>query len=151
MVLPRRVRHADRHPPQTIGDTLKDSPACHLAWNLEWFVDNDPTPERASPIDRDTILTDVTTSSLTATAGSAARLYREIAAETWGTRQAPSPVLTGVVNVAGDHAVRGQSELSNRITHRSEYLGGGHFVSPQAPELLVTDIREFVRTLRRGS
>ncbi len=134
--------------PQTVAYALNDSPVGQLAWNLEWFVDYDPDQTEQTPIDRDAILTDVTIFWLTATAGSAARLYREIGAEAWGTRPAPSPVPTAVVNFTGDHAIRGLAELSNTITHWTEHATGGHFASLQAPDLLVTDIRDFFRTLR---
>jgi len=40
---------------------LNDSPAGQLAWNLEWFVDWDPTATAQAPINRDIILTNVTT------------------------------------------------------------------------------------------
>jgi hypothetical protein len=63
--------------PQTLAYALNDSPAGQLAWNLEWFVDWDPTQTRRPPIDPDTVLTNVTTYWLTQTAGSAARLYLE--------------------------------------------------------------------------
>jgi pimeloyl-ACP methyl ester carboxylesterase len=134
--------------PQTLAYALNDSPAGQLAWNLEWFVDWDPTRTERTPIDRDTILTDVTIFWLTATAGSAARLYLEAGTEAWGRRPAPSPVPTGVANFLGDRAVRGLAELSNTITHWSEFPRGGHFASLQAPDLLVSDIRAFFRPVR---
>jgi pimeloyl-ACP methyl ester carboxylesterase len=134
--------------PQTLAYALNDSPAGQLAWNLEWFVDWDPTQTRRTPIDRDAILTNVTIFWLTATAGSAARLYLEAGTEAWGRRPAPSPVPTGVANFLGDRAVRGLAELSNTITHWSEFPRGGHFASLQAPDLLVSDIREFFRPVR---
>jgi pimeloyl-ACP methyl ester carboxylesterase len=134
--------------PQTLAYALNDSPAGQLAWNLEWFVDWDPTRTERAPIDRDTILTDVTTYWLTATAGSAARLYLEAGSEAWGRRPAPSPVPTGVANFLGDRAVRGLAELSNTVTHWSRYPRGGHFASLQAPDLLVTDIRQFFSRTR---
>ena len=134
--------------PQTLAYALNDSPAGQLAWNLEWFVDWDPAQTTRSPIDRDTILTNVTIYWLTATAGSAARLYREAIAEGWGQRPARSVVPTAVANFLGDRAVRGLAELSNTITRWSQVPAGGHFASLQAPELLVTDIREFFRTVR---
>lgn len=133
--------------PQTLAYALNDSPAGQLAWNLEWFVDWDPTETGQTPIDRDAILTDVTAYWLTGTAGSAARIYREGGAEGWGMRPAPSPVPTSVVNFLGDRAVRGLADLSNTITRWTEYDSGGHFASLQAPDLLVDDIREFFRTL----
>ncbi|MFI5896977.1 epoxide hydrolase family protein [Actinoplanes sp. NPDC051513] len=134
--------------PQTIAYALNDSPAGQLAWNLEWFVDWDPAQSDRTPVDRDAILTNVSTYWLTATAGSAARLYRESGAEAWGKRPAPSPVATGVANFLGDRAVRGLAELSNTITHWSAYPDGGHFASLQAPDLLVADMREFFRAVR---
>ncbi|WP_245205387.1 epoxide hydrolase family protein [Kitasatospora sp. RG8] len=133
--------------PQTVGYALNDSPVGQLAWNLEWFVDHDPTATRQSPPSRDAVLTNVTAFWLTGTAASAARLYREIAADGWG-RPAPSGVPTGVACFLGDRAIRGLAELSNTITHWSEFDTGGHFASLQAPDLLVTDIRAFFRPLR---
>ena len=134
--------------PQTLAYALNDSPAGQLAWNLEWFVDWDPTHTERAPIDRDTILTNVSIYWLTATAGSAARLYLEAGAEAWGRRPAPSPVPTGVANFLGDRAVRGLAELSNTVTHWSRYDRGGHFASLQALDLLVADIRQFFSRTR---
>ena len=133
--------------PQTVAYALNDSPAGHLAWNLEWFVDHDPTRTRQPLADRDAVLTDVTAFWLTATAGSAARLYREMTADGWG-RPAPSGVPTGVARFLGDRAIRGLAALSNDIVHWSEFDTGGHFASLQAPGLLVADIRAFFRRLR---
>ncbi|WP_285775770.1 epoxide hydrolase family protein [Microtetraspora sp. NBRC 13810] len=134
--------------PQTLAYALNDSPAGQLAWNLEWFVDWDPTATRQTPIDRDAFLTDVTIFWLTGTAGSAARIYLEAGGEAWGTRPARSPVPTGVACFLGDGAIRGLAELSHTITHWSDYAEGGHFASLQAPGPLVSDIRAFFRTLR---
>lgn len=133
--------------PQTLAYALNDSPAGQLAWNLEWLVDWDPTRSRQTPIDRDAILSNVSIYWLTGTAGSAARLYREAGADGWG-RPAPSPVPTGVANFLGDRAIRGLAELSNTITHWTEYDRGGHFAALQAPRELVADIRTFFRTVR---
>ncbi|MET9001510.1 epoxide hydrolase family protein [Amycolatopsis sp. NPDC004169] len=133
--------------PQTLAYALNDSPAGQLAWNLEWFVDWDPTATAQTPVSRDAILTNVTIFWLTGTAGSAARLYREAAQDGWGERPAPSGVPTAVANFRGDHAIRGLAELSNTVTRWSEYDTGGHFASLQAPDVLVRDIREFFRDL----
>ena len=133
--------------PQTLAYALNDSPAGQLAWNLEWFVDWDPEATARPPIDRDAVLTDVTIYWLTGTAGSAARLYREGAAEAWGRRPQRSPVPTAVANFLGDRAVRGLAELSNTVTRWSRFAGGGHFASLQAPDLLITDLRDFFADL----
>jgi pimeloyl-ACP methyl ester carboxylesterase len=134
--------------PQTIAYALNDSPVGQLAWNLEWFVDYDPTSSAQDPIDRDAILTDVSIFWLTGTAGSAARLYYEAGSEAWGERPRPSPVPTAVANFRGDHALRGLAELSNTIVRWTQYPAGGHFASLQAPDLLVQDIREFFAELK---
>jgi pimeloyl-ACP methyl ester carboxylesterase len=133
--------------PQTVAYALNDSPAGQLAWNLEWFVDWDPAQSDRTPVDRDAILTDVSTYWLTGTAGSAARLYRE-GAGVWAQRPGPSKVPTGVANFLGDRAVRGLAELSNTVTRWTSCPTGGHFASLQAPGLLVQDIREFFATVR---
>ncbi|MGW1676944.1 epoxide hydrolase family protein [Saccharopolyspora sp. NPDC002376] len=133
--------------PQTLAYALNDSPAGQLAWNLEWFVDWDPTRTEQTPIDRDAILTNVTIFWLTGTAGSAARLYLE-SADAWGRRPERTTVPTGVANFAGDGAIRGLAELSHEITRWSCFPAGGHFASLQAPDRLVDDIRAFFRTLR---
>jgi pimeloyl-ACP methyl ester carboxylesterase len=133
--------------PQTLAYALNDSPAGQLAWNLEWFVDWDPTTTNQTPVDRDAILTNVTIFWLTGTAGSAARLYLEAGQDGWGERPEPSGVPTAVANFRGDHAIRGLAALSNTITRWTEYDTGGHFASLQAPEVLVDDIREFFRGL----
>ncbi|GAB3962081.1 epoxide hydrolase [Actinoallomurus acanthiterrae] len=132
--------------PQTVAYALNDSPAGQLAWNLEWFVDHDPTRTRQPLAGRDAVLTNVSAFWLTSTAGSAARLYREIAADGW--RPASSGVPTGVAKFLGDRAIRALAALSNNVTHWSEFDTGGHFASLQAPEPLVADIRAFFRTVR---
>jgi pimeloyl-ACP methyl ester carboxylesterase len=134
--------------PQTLAYALNDSPAGQLAWNLEWFVDWDPARTEQTPVDRDAVLTNVTIFWLTGTAGSAARLYLESAAEAWGPRPERSPVPTGVACFPGDRAIRELAETSNTITHWSTPPRGGHFASLQAPDLLVADIRAFFRTVR---
>jgi pimeloyl-ACP methyl ester carboxylesterase len=134
--------------PQTLAYALNDSPVGQLAWNLEWFVDWDPTATKQAPIDRDAVLTGVSIFWLTGTAGSAARLYREMLPEAWGSRPAPGPVPTGVAVFRGDRVIRGLAERSNTVTHWSEFEGGGHFASLQAPSDLVADIRAFFRPLR---
>lgn len=133
--------------PQTIGYALNDSPIGQLAWNLEWFVDFDPTATDRTPIERDRILDDVTSYWLTGTASSAARFYLESNSGTWGQRPENSGVPTAVASFTGDRAIRGLAELSNTITRWMAYETGGHFASLQAPALLVDDIRAFFRTL----
>jgi pimeloyl-ACP methyl ester carboxylesterase len=127
--------------PQTLAYALTDSPAGLLAWDLEWFVDYDPTTSTQTPIDRDAILTDVTITWLTRTAGSSTRLYKEAGAAF--AAQPNSGVPTAVATFPGDTAVRTLAERSHTIVRWSDYDRGGHFASLQAPDLLAADIQGF--------
>ncbi|MFI6170343.1 hypothetical protein ACIBCN_26415 [Nocardia sp. NPDC051052] len=84
---------------------------------------------------------------MTATAGSAARLYFETGLELPTGRPAPSAVPTAVANFPGDNAIQDLARLSNTVTRWREYDRGGHFPALQAPRELISDIREFFGSL----
>ncbi len=42
------------------------------------------------------------------------------------------------------------AEQSDNIVHWSEFDQGGHFAAMEEPDLLVGDVREFFRPLRRA-
>jgi hypothetical protein len=65
-----------------------------------------------------------------------------------GNWPTPSPVPTGVAVFAEDIAIRRYAERTNTITHWSEFGSGGHFAALEVPELLVSDVRAFFRTVR---
>jgi pimeloyl-ACP methyl ester carboxylesterase len=134
--------------PHTIGYALTDSPVGMLAWNLEWFVDYDPTKSALVPVDRDAILTDATIFWLTRTSASAARLYKEAGDGFYGGERTDVP--TAVAVFPGDITLRAVAERSNNVVRWTEYDRGGHFASLQAPDLLVDDIRAFTADLRRA-
>jgi pimeloyl-ACP methyl ester carboxylesterase len=127
--------------PQTLAHALNDSPVGLLAWDLEWFVDYDPAATVQTPIDPIAILTDVTITWLTGTAGSSARLYKEGVAA-FGGALPSSGVPTAVACFPGDHTVRGIAERSHHVVRWTRYDRGGHFASLQAPDLLVADLVE---------
>ena len=135
--------------PQTISYALTDSPAGQLAWIVEKFKEwTDPRaslPEDA--ISRDLILTDVSVYWLTGTAGSAARIYYE-GARTWGQSQPRSPVPTAVAVFPGDTTIRPLAERDHNVVHWAVFSRGGHFAAMEAPDLLVSDVREFFRQFR---
>jgi epoxide hydrolase len=135
--------------PQTLAYGLTDSPVGQLAWIVEkfkeWTNSSAELPDDA--IDRDHLLTNVMLYWLTRTAGSSARLYYEnMHTGSWG--QQPSTTPTGVAVFAEDVAIRRYGERGNNIVHWSEFDRGGHFAAMEAPDLLVGDVREFVRPLR---
>jgi len=140
--------------PQTLAHGLTDSPVGQLAWIVEkfkeWTDDSADLPEDA--VDRDHLLTNVMLYWLTGTAGSSADLYYEGAHDAaggrWGQEIEPSPVPTGVAAFATDIPIRRYAEAANTITHWSDFDTGGHFAAMEAPDLFVTDVRQFFRTVR---
>jgi hypothetical protein len=80
-----------------------------------------------------------------ATAGASANLYYEcVHGSDWPT---PSQVPTGVAVFAEDISIRRYAEQGNNIIHWSDFEAGGHFAALEVPDLLVTDLRTFFRSL----
>jgi pimeloyl-ACP methyl ester carboxylesterase len=135
--------------PQTLAYGLTDSPVGQLAWIVEkfkeWTHSSAELPENA--VDRDHMLTNVMLYWLTGTAGSSARLYYEnMHSGSWS--QQPGTTPTGVAVFAEDVAIRRYGERGNNIVHWSEFDRGGHFAAMEEPDLLVGDIRTFLRRFR---
>ncbi|WP_166354697.1 epoxide hydrolase family protein [Phytoactinopolyspora limicola] len=136
--------------PQTVAYGLTDSPVGQLAWIVEKFREwTDPAkllPEDAVEIDQ--LLANVSVYWFTGTAGSAAQLYREASAD-WGGEPEVLEVPAGVALFGSrDVALRQVDEKANNIVHWSDYDRGGHFAAMEAPDLLVSDIRTFLRQYR---
>jgi pimeloyl-ACP methyl ester carboxylesterase len=136
--------------PQTIAQSLADSPSGLLAWIVEKFQDwTDPAaklPEDA--VDRDRILTDVSIYWFTATAGSAAHTYYERFNDPamWAPKERSS-VPTAVAVFTTDVSVRPFADKAHNVVRWSEFDRGGHFAALEAPDLLTADVREFFGTL----
>lgn len=135
--------------PQTLAYALIDSPVGQLAWIVEKFKEwTDPAVELPDDaIDRDLILTDVSTYWLTGTAGSAARIYYE-GARTWGQPKPKSAAPTAVAVFGNDITIRALAERDHNVVHWAEFDRGGHFAAMEAPDLLTGDVREFFRQFR---
>lgn len=145
--------------PQTLAYALTDSPVGQLAWIVERFHDWTGAVDRPEDaVDRDALLTIVSTYWFTATAGSAANFYYEGAA---GVRaaaagQVPPPVRVPVgVAVFPDDIFVPVRRLADRdlptIVHWTEFDSGGHFAALERPRELTEDIRVFARGLSAGS
>ncbi len=140
--------------PQTLAYALTDSPVGQLAWIVEKFrewTDSEELPEEA--VDRDRLLTNVMLYWLTATAGSAARIYYERAhlQGEWAARPAePSTAPTAVALFPAELQIplRHKAERTENIVRWTEFERGGHFAAMEEPELLVGDVRAFFRQLR---
>jgi pimeloyl-ACP methyl ester carboxylesterase len=135
--------------PQTLAYGLSDSPAAQLGWIVEkfkeWTNPSAELPEDA--VDRDQLLTNVSIYWFTGTGTSAANFVYEAAhaERDWG---ATSPAPIGMAVFAADDMLRYVLNRDGHIEHWSEFERGGHFPAMEAPDLLVTDVREFFRDLR---
>jgi pimeloyl-ACP methyl ester carboxylesterase len=48
----------------------------------------------------------------------------------------------------GDSTARALAEREHNVVYFTEYEAGGHLAALQTPDLLATDIRDFLRSLR---
>jgi pimeloyl-ACP methyl ester carboxylesterase len=53
-----------------------------------------------------------------------------------------------VAVVPGDTTIRPLAERDHNVVHWAEFRRGGHFAAMEAPDLLVSDVREFFRQFR---
>ncbi|MER7012738.1 epoxide hydrolase family protein [Saccharopolyspora sp. NPDC000359] len=146
--------------PQTLAYSLTDSPVGQLAWIAEKYKEWADTVDRPEDaIDRDTLLTIVSTYWFTATAGSSAHMYFETMhtmadhVRTWGGPW-PLTVPVGVAVFPAD-ATRPIRRFAEQVlpsmTRWTEFDRGGHFAPLEQPDLLIGDIREFVRSVLRSA
>jgi epoxide hydrolase len=157
--------HLQATRPQTLAYALNDSPAGQLAWIVEKFHDwTDPAAELPTDaVDRDQLLTNVSIYWFTGAGASSAhatydgmQAWRKLAASQSaapGTHDdapsgaEPSGPPTGVAVFAADTTIRTLLDPANTM-HWSEFDRGGHFPAMEAPDLLVDDLRTFLRRLR---
>jgi pimeloyl-ACP methyl ester carboxylesterase len=134
--------------PQTLAYSLADSPVGQLAWIAEKFWEwngRGPAGDR-DVADVDHLLTNVSIYWFTRSGSSAAQFIYEAAhAEMDWT---PSPLPTGFSVFSAEPLIRRILDPEHRNGHWSEFDRGGHFPMYEAPELLVDDIRAYVRSVR---
>ena len=138
--------------PQTLAYGLTDSPAGLAGWIVEKFhgwTDGGGAPDEAVP--RDRMLDDISVYWLTGTIGSSMRLYYESIGP---GRRGPFPsieVPLGHASFPGEISSlpRAWAEQAYPVVHWTELPRGGHFPALEAPDLLVEDLRAFVRTVSR--
>lgn len=137
--------------PQTLAYSLDDSAAGQLAWIAEKYKEWSGCAERPEEvIDRDDLLANFTLTWLTATGGSSAQTYYELADQLPGspTATAPPPMTAplGVSVYPDDPAppVRAFAEQQYpHIVQWREHPGGGHFAPLEQPARFVADLRDF--------
>lgn len=133
--------------PQTLAYGLTDSPVGQLAWIAEKFADwTDSDDESLSAVNLDDMLTTVMIYWLTATAGSSAQIYYEVAHGPRAAIESPVPTAVAVFRHDLFRPIRRIAEQAMVIAQWTEYDTGGHFAAMEQPEVLVADIRRFFRT-----
>ncbi|MER7459860.1 epoxide hydrolase family protein [Micromonospora sp. NPDC126480] len=136
--------------PQNLAHALADSPVGQLAWSAQLMGEH---------LDPDFVITNAMIYWLTNTGGSSARFYYEDAAAVHprhkvngrGTEPlAPTTVPLGLANFAWDYqSIRPLAERDHKnIVSWNAYDRGSHFAAQDAPDLLVSDLRQFFRAVR---
>ncbi|HEX6418925.1 MAG TPA: epoxide hydrolase [Acidimicrobiales bacterium] len=154
--------HLQATRPQTLAYALTDSPVAQLAWIVEKFHEwTDPAfelPDEA--VDRDQLLTTASVAWFCAAGASSAhavyegmQAYRAMtedqadAAHAGDGEAEPAGPPMGVAVFAADTTIRSVMDPAGHIGHWSEYGRGGHFPAMEVPDLLVADLRRFLRGL----
>jgi microsomal epoxide hydrolase len=138
--------------PQTLSYALTDSPVGLCAWIVEKFRTwSDCGGDVERSFSMDVLLTNVMIYWLTGAIGSSFWPYWQLRHRPW------FPSATDRVAVPTAHAAfpceilrppRAWAERAYDLRRWTVMPAGGHFAALEAPEALVTDIREFFRPLR---
>ncbi len=149
-----RTQQATR--PQTLSYAMMDSPVGIAAWLVEKFHDwsDVPVGRIEDAHSKDELLTNIMIYIVTRSFNTASWIY-------YGRREEGGRILSPEgrrVEVPTGCAVfpaemlrwppRSYAERIYNVTHWTEMPRGGHFAAMEEPEMLLTDIREFARTLR---
>jgi pimeloyl-ACP methyl ester carboxylesterase len=142
-----------RTKPQTAAFGLTDSPAGLGAWiveKLRAWSDCDGDVERR--FTKDEILTNVTIYWLTATIGSAMRMYRANAAIPPAQLARRVEVPSGFSLFPADivRAPRAWLERTANVVRVTQPARGGHFAAFEEPELYAEELRAFFRPFRQA-
>jgi len=135
--------------PQTLAYALTDSPAGLAAWIVEKFhawCDCDGDVEKK--FTKDELLTNIMVYWATQTAASSTRIYFENRVAPPNPAKVTVPTACALFPKEITVPPRKWVEARYNLTRWTEMPRGGHFAAMEQPELLVTDIREFFRTLR---
>ena len=144
------ANHLQGTKPETIGVALADSPAGQAAWiydKLQSKTDNHGLAEDA--LTTDEILDAISLYWFTNTAASSARIYWE---NKGGSMAGPRLTLPVAVTVfPADIPRLPRSWIADAYTdliHYGEASKGGHFAAFEQPEIMISEIRSGLRSLR---
>jgi len=142
--------HLQSTKPETVGFALADSPAGQAAWIYEKFqskTDNQGLAEDALSIDD--ILDAISLYWFTNSAASSGRIYWENRSGTFAGPKLTLPVAVTVF--PRDIPLLPRSWIEDtysNLIHYGEADRGGHFAALEQPEILVSEVRTGLRTLR---
>lgn len=144
------ANHIQGTKPETIGIALADSPAGQAAWIYDKFqskTDNQGLAEDA--LSRDDILDAISLYWFTNSAASSARIYWENRAASMAGPALSLPVAVTVFPRDIPRLPRNWiEETYANLIHYGEAEKGGHFAAFEQPEILVSEIRAGLRSLR---
>ena len=141
--------------PQTIGQSLADTPVGLAAWLLDHDARSYEKMAHAfeghpeGELTRDEILDNITLYWLTNTGASAARLYWETKVLAFTASDSPVPVAITVFPDEYYHAPRSWAQWAyHNLIYFHEVDRGGHFAAWEEPELFASELRAAFRSLR---
>lgn len=144
------ANHLQGTKPETIGFALADSPAGQAAWIYEKFqskTDNHGLAEDA--LSTDEILDAISLYWFTNSAASSARIYWENKGASMAGPKLNLPVAVTVFPRDIPRLPRSWIEDTYaNLIHYGEADKGGHFAAFEQPEILVSEIRTGLRSLR---
>jgi pimeloyl-ACP methyl ester carboxylesterase len=142
--------HLQGTKPETVGIALADSPAGQAAWIYEKFqskTDNHGLAEDALSIDD--MLDAISLYWFTNSAASSGRIYWENKSATFAGPKLTLPVAVTVFPRDIPRLPRSWIEDTySNLIHYGEADKGGHFAALEQPEILISEIRTGLRTLR---
>ena len=142
--------HLQGTKPETVGFALADSPAGQAAWIYEKFqckTDNDGLAEDA--LSTDDMLDAISLYWFTNSAASSARIYWENSTGSFAGPKLTLPVAVTVFPRDIPRLPRTWIEDTySNVIHYGEAEKGGHFAAFEQPEILVSEIRTGLRSLR---
>jgi len=144
------ANHLQGTKPETVGFALADSPAGQAAWIYDKFqskTDNNGLAEDA--LSTDDMLDAISLYWFTNSAASSARIYWENKSSTFAGPKLTLPVAVTVFPKDIPLLPRSWIEDTySNLIHYGEADKGGHFAALEQPEILVSEIRTGLRSLR---
>jgi pimeloyl-ACP methyl ester carboxylesterase len=140
--------------PQTIALALNDSPIGLASWIVEkqrsW---SDCHSDVETRFTKDDLLTTIMIYWVTQSYGTSARYYYEAAHNPWTPLHDRTPVVEAPVGISVFpeevcSAPRRWVQRYYNLKQKRHHPSGGHFGAWEEPQAIITDVRDFFRTLR---